>query len=169
MTSSAELTIVSPQYVINSGNNNFQNIYSWGAIATGKSENYYNTQTAIVTSLSESNTLQCNQYQSSFDFSIMETLPKPIGFININDQSIHNNKNIEITLNGIVNNFEGLIAGYSYYTTTLGTIIAGDNYYGSQSLNDNNNYVNNINEEVLVSSDSFIGIAISETEILLKL
>ena len=78
-------------------------------------------------------------------------------------------------MSGVATGFTGLTAGMTYYATTSGKLITDGMYYGRDEATQSNSavdgyfYINDVDDNLLVSAESQVGIAISSTSMLLDL
>lgn len=104
----------------------------------------------------------------------MEILPKPIGVMASTVASTDLSQYGSVALSGMAGGFSGLIPGVTYYATTSGKIVTDGAYYGRDGATSSDAsagsffYVTDDINQVIVSSDSKIGIAISTDSILLS-
>lgn len=103
----------------------------------------------------------------------MEILPKPVGVMTSSGVSPLA-QTVSVTLSGLASGFSGLVVGETYYTTTRGQVVTDGSYYGSGDTTASNTglngffYANDITDNILVSTDSILGMAVASDTILLK-
>ena len=103
----------------------------------------------------------------------MEVLPKPLGVMTSSGE-VGSTQSTTVSMSGVASGFSGLVPGVTYYTTTSGKLVTDGTFYGfsdAQSSNPATNglfYVSDVANNVMVGSDSLIGVAISSDSILLK-
>lgn len=95
----------------------------------------------------------------------MEISPSTIG-ISSSSLSTYSSKStyIPTVLAGTVAGFTNLVPGMSYYSTSQGTVIPGNEFFGRNTRT----YIDNKETGVIVSLDSYLGVAISSTTLLLQ-
>ena len=104
----------------------------------------------------------------------MEILPKPIGVMATTVTSTDSYQYGSVVLSGMAGGLSGLVPGVTYYSTTSGKIVTDGAYYGRNGATSSDAsassffYVSDDTNQVIVSSDSEIGIAISSDTILLS-
>eukprot|EP00595_Chromulina_sp_UTEXLB2642_P003644 CAMPEP_0196768490 /NCGR_PEP_ID=MMETSP1095-20130614/42837_1 /TAXON_ID=96789 ORGANISM="Chromulina nebulosa, Strain UTEXLB2642" /NCGR_SAMPLE_ID=MMETSP1095 /ASSEMBLY_ACC=CAM_ASM_000446 /LENGTH=212 /DNA_ID=CAMNT_0042138193 /DNA_START=1117 /DNA_END=1755 /DNA_ORIENTATION=+ len=165
LTSTGSLVKQSPEFVISSGNPDFESLYRWGAITAGSTKTSTN-QLIIASVLTQTN---CSNYDTSIELSLYENKPALLGLSTISSSTISpSTSTATAVLTGTVSGFTGLSPGYAYYSTTKGTIVRGNQYFGHVSSGFSEYYVDSTADSVIVSLDSYIGIAISDSTILLN-
>ena len=166
LTPSTELVRSSPNFVLNTGfvNGDIESYSAWGSIAVG-SHSQYGTQAAFVSAIQINSDTKCS-VPAVADVSIMEILPKPVGVLASGST---------LALSGAVTGYSNLQVGKMYYATTGGSLVADSNgYYGSDGLLSNAasnafNFVYDAKQDVIVTMDSQVGLAVSSDTILLNL
>eukprot|EP01035_Chromulina_nebulosa_P018760 gene18760-24527_t len=165
LTSTGSLVQQSPEFVLSSGNPSFESLYRWGAISAASTKTSTN-QLIIASVLTQT---VCNDYTTSIEISLYENKPAVLGLSTITSSTISpTTSTATAVLTGTVSGFTGLSPGYAYYSTTKGTIVRGNQYFGHVSSGFSEYYVDSTADSVIVSLDSYIGIAISDSTILLK-
>lgn len=94
----------------------------------------------------------------------MEILPKPFGIVRDVEGG-----DADVLVSGIVS-FDDALAGVKYYTTTLGTILSGNMYFGEEcTASEAITYVDLQEEQnVILSADSVVGAGISKKSLILS-
>ena len=121
----------------------------------------------------------------STSISVMNFLGAPIGTVQSPSLLSEFQNTVEISLHGPVSGFNDLTVGMPYYTTTQGTLIPGQAYYGLNSYSNEGGIVSGVIfteagqgdrssspqastiDVQVMAVDSYLGIAITPTTILL--
>ena len=174
LTIAKQLIRSSPNFLLNSGNPDVSLYYSWGALAVG-SRNTYASQVAIFSALTKNEAGGKCDNTASTDFSVMEIKPRPIGVVTADVVSSSASlASGAVAVSGTVNGFSNLVVGKMYYTNTAGQLVADGNFYGRDGLTSNAaidefHYVFDAANNVIVTVDSQIGVAVSSDTIVLRL
>ena len=157
------------------GNPHVSNYYSWGALAVG-SRSAYSSQIALFSALTKNEATGSTCVNvAQMDFSLMEIKPRPIGVVTSPKVLLSTPLTSgAIAVSGTVSGYSNLIIGKMYYTTTGGQLIADSNFYGRDGLSSNAaideyQYIYDPVNNVIVTVDSQVGLAIAADTIVLRL
>lgn len=101
----------------------------------------------------------------------MEVMARPFGVMTSTVASTDAYQYGSVAITGMASGFTGLTPGLNYYTTTSGKLITDGVYYGRDSSNPSSNgydYVTDVVDKVIVSAESYVGVAVSSSTILLR-
>lgn len=101
----------------------------------------------------------------------MEIYPKAMGVVTSSNTGASTST---VALSGTVSGLSGLTVGKMYYTTTNGKLVADSSYLGRDGITTSNaydefEYVEDTVNNVIVTQDSQVGIAIASDTLLLRL
>jgi hypothetical protein len=131
--------------------------YLWASINSNNID-----QVSILSSVTDKS---CSNNQKNYqvNLGLMERLSTPIGVV---APSAAGNA---VVLNGEVTTGNNLKQGYRYYTNTIGTLIAGNNYIGQAAVDVNPlDYIVDSDTNTIVTKDSTVGIATSSNKMYIK-
>ena len=131
--------------------------YLWASINSNNID-----QVSILSSVTDKS---CSNNQKNYqvNLGLMERLSTPIG---VAAPSAAGNA---VVLNGEVTTGNNLKQGYRYYTNTIGTLIAGNNYIGQAAVDVNPlDYIVDSDTNTIVTKDSTVGIATSSNKMYIK-
>ena len=103
----------------------------------------------------------------------MEVLPKPLGVMTTSGE-VGTFQSVSVALSGVASGFSNLVVGETYYTTTSGKLVTDGSFYGVGDATSSNNgidgffYVNDVSDNLMVSSESILGVAVAADSILIK-
>lgn len=131
--------------------------YLWASINSNNID-----QVSILSSVTDKS---CSNNQKNYqvNLGLMERLSTPIG---VAAPSAAGNA---VVLHGEVTTGNNLKQGYRYYTNTIGTLIAGNNYIGQAAVDVNPlDYIVDSDTNTIVTKDSTVGIATSSNKLYIK-
>lgn len=97
---------------------------------------------------------------------MVNILPSPLGVVQSTSAS---SRTTDVYLSGVIDGFKGLIPGGLYFTNAYGEIVGGNVFAGDMGYTGGAYYYEDAATNSLILSDAYIGVAISESQILLKM
>lgn len=96
-----------------------------------------------------------------------------VGVVAASTSVVNIDATVDTVVAGTMSGFSNLVVGKPYYATTKGTIVAGPSYYGRYSDGElSMTFIDTADDEnskgIVTSLESFVGIAVSSSKILLK-